>query len=138
MQSHLAVYSHSTVSILLFSLIGRRRRHFEVLRLLDGSFSELSRPVLRLLQARDCLSVLGSSDAEQAGLLDDFSREVRPIVVPSQRFVTQEVKRTLSDHEAFVSRLDHDFAAQDEVESVRLDTSLIEDRIVILMTIRLN
>ena len=50
LQSHLAVHSHSTISSLLLGLLAYGGRHFEVLGLLDGSFPELSRPVLSLLQ----------------------------------------------------------------------------------------
>ena len=104
--------------------------HLEVFWLLACPFAELARGEFGLLEARDGRAVLRPSDLQQARVLDHLRRKVRPIVVPGQRLRPQEIEGGLSDHEALVSRLHHDFTAENEVEGVGLDASPVQNRIV--------
>ena len=63
-------------------------------------------------------------------MFDNLSRKVRSIIVPSQSLRAQEIERRLSDHEAFVTGLYHDFTTENKVERVGLDASPIQYRIV--------
>ena len=85
--------------------------------------------LLGLLDARDGRAVLTSGYLEDASVVHDFRRKVWHVVISNQSVLPEVIKGRLGDHEAFVSRANHHFAAQDKVKGVTLDTSCVENRV---------
>ena len=68
------------------------------------------------------LPIVLPSDLQQLCLSDDLGREIGDVGVALEAFNTHIVKSALFEEKAFVARADHNFAAQDQIKAVVLDS----------------